>query len=576
MEYFLKTHWNQPTAVEQRVVFAEQLLLGVASATQDLLTISNYEESIQTAMQDLGKATQVDRIYIFRHHLHPETFQALTSQSWEWVNHGVTPQIDNPELQNLPFNELFPRWYKEFLQGRSISGFVEMFPEQEREILDPQEILSIVVVPIHIQSVYWGFMGFDDCHYGHNWSNSEVAVLKSVANSFGGAFMRHQAGQDLIQKNTELKQQQIALQQAKVEAEQANATKSRFLAKIGHELRTPMNGILGYAQILERSTTLSHKEQRGVQVIHQCANHLLMLINDLLDLSKIEAEKLQLLTENVNLRRLVDEVLAVCQVRADAKGVRLISALDSSLPKIILTDAKRLKQVLLNLTYNAIKFTDQGQVTLYVSSLLTTRKLSDASESNGCRLRFAVEDTGIGIASDNLDVLFGAFEQISSRQDQSDGVGLGLSISQEIIQAMGSTIEVQSELEVGSIFFFDLDLSIVQPPRFSKQHGMIEANTEIKTDEENIPEESFDTHEKYDVQTEELADIRPPALSTLKSLKLLAQAGRLKKLIEVAQDIEANTPESKHFARSIIQLAQQFKTEEIEDYLGLFLEDSLT
>jgi two-component system, sensor histidine kinase and response regulator len=565
MEQFLETYWNQPTAVEQKVLFAEQLLQGVASATQDLLTIANYEKSIQSAMQALGKATQVDRIYIFRHDLHSENQQPLMSQSWEWVNDGVAPQINNLELQNLPFNEVCPRWYQEFLKGRSISGLVEEFPKKELEMLEPQEILSIVVVPIFVKSVFWGFMGFDDCHYGHDWSKSEVAVLKSVANSFGGAFMRHQVEQNLVKKNQELELKQIELQRAKVEAEKANETKNIFLAKVSHELRTPMNGILGYAQILERSNTLGAKEQHGVQVIYQCGNHLLKLINDLLDVARIESQKVKLSLDHVHIKSLVNEVLAVGQIDADSKGVEIISELSTDLPEVVLTDVKRLKQVLLNLIHNAIKFTEQGRIRLSVLSLPLEPDVRNLAEKNVCKLKFVVEDTGIGIAAENLEILFRAFEQIETSQCYSDGLGLGLSISQEIIQAMGSTINVKSELNVGSTFFFELNLPTVCLSIFSEQNNkVVFLEKDIDRDE---PVSSL--------KSEREVEMILPESSLLNELKLLAQAGRLKKLIDVIETIEADRPECRRFTREITKLAKQFASEEIECYLNRALQNGV-
>lgn len=563
MEYLLRTHWNQLTAVEQKIAFAEQLLQGVASATQTLLTINNYEASIQTSLKTLGQATLVDRVYIFRNHLHPETREPLVSQTWEWVKDGVKSEIDNPDLQDLCLKEFAPRWYQELSQGRDISGLVKNFPDEERAYLEPQKILSIVIVPIQIQSMSWGFMGFDDCDYGHDWTNSEVAVLKSIANSFGGAFVRHQVEQDLIKKNIKLKQQQIELQAAKVEAERANETKNSFLAKVSHELRTPMNGILGYAQILERSSTLNHREQRGVQVIYQCANHLLMLINDLLDISRIEAKTLELSLENVHLYDLIHQVIAVCQVRAESKDVSLTSVLSPDLPEIVSTDAQRLKQVLINLIHNAIKFTDQGQATLHIHPISSHQEIRNAVEVEICQLKFAVKDTGIGIASDNIEMLFGAFEQLQHSQGQSDGVGLGLSISQEIIQAMGSSIEVQSELNVGSTFSFELNLPIVHHSIGSKKTTMIEA-----------VDETFNDTGNRNTQLAETVKILLPHPSILNNLKSLAQSGRLKKLMEVTENSVANTPEHQGFVCEIHQLAKQFKLEELEQYLDQCLDES--
>ncbi len=237
-------------------------------------------------------------------------------------------------------------------------------------------------------------------------------------------------------------------------ANAANQAKSEFLANMSHELRTPLNGILGYAQILGRSKVIPEKERHGVNIIHQCGSHLLTLINDVLDLSKIEARKLELTPKAIHLPSFLQGVVEICRVRSDQKGIDFIYQPDPNLPTGIETDEKRLRQVLLNLLGNAIKFTNQGSVTLKV----------EAIESNGTmplpRLKFQVIDTGVGIASDQVNKLFQAFEQVGDRKRQSEGTGLGLAISQRIVQLMGGEIQVESQLGVGSTFYFEVALPI--------------------------------------------------------------------------------------------------------------------
>ena len=244
------------------------------------------------------------------------------------------------------------------------------------------------------------------------------------------------------------------LETKKDSANAANQAKSEFLANMSHELRTPLNGILGYAQILGRSKVIPEKERHGVNIIHQCGSHLLTLINDVLDLSKIEARKLELTPKAIHLPSFLQAVVEICRVRSDQKGIDFIYQPDPNLPTGIETDEKRLRQVLLNLLGNAIKFTDQGSITLTV----------EAIESNATmplpRLKFQVIDTGVGIASDQVNKLFQAFEQVGDRKRQSEGTGLGLAISQRIVQLMGGEIQVESQLGVGSTFYFEVALPI--------------------------------------------------------------------------------------------------------------------
>ncbi len=245
---------------------------------------------------------------------------------------------------------------------------------------------------------------------------------------------------------TERKQFEIALERAKVAAEAANYAKSEFLANMSHELRTPLNGILGYAQILQRSKNLHSDERSKIDVIYQCGSHLLTLINDILDLSKIEAQKVEIIPTDFHFPAFLQGVAEMCRIRAELKGIQFHYQIAGESPVGVSADEKRLRQVLVNLLSNAIKFTDVGSVTFTVS-YATAEKI-----------RFEVRDTGIGIAQEHLQTIFQPFEQAGERRRQTEGTGLGLAISQKIVELMGSIIQVQSELGVGSIFWFDVNL----------------------------------------------------------------------------------------------------------------------
>lgn len=243
------------------------------------------------------------------------------------------------------------------------------------------------------------------------------------------------------------------LQSAKEVADMANRAKSEFLANMSHELRTPLNGILGYAQILKRSYD-PQKHREGLEIIQRSGEHLLTLLNDILDLSKIEAKKLELNPNEFELPKLLQSITDMFRLQVSDKDVQLVYQPLTSLPTTMYGDEKRLRQVLINLFGNAVKFTDRGNVSLSVSAL-------PCKLTKSYKVRFAIADTGVGIDPDKLEDIFLPFQQVGDRARRYSGTGLGLPICQKIVEMMGGQLQVTSTLNQGSTFWFEIELTEV-------------------------------------------------------------------------------------------------------------------
>lgn len=249
------------------------------------------------------------------------------------------------------------------------------------------------------------------------------------------------------------------VQHAKLKAETANRAKSEFLANMSHELRTPLNGILGYAQILEATKDLDPEHLSAIQTIHNSGNHLLTMINDVLDLAKIEVGRIELDEHEFHLPGFLTTINDMIRVRAHQKGLQYQADLDETLPTMVIGDETRLRQVLLNLLGNAVKFTPQGRVVLRVYRCAE-------------QLRFEVEDTGIGMPANELSAIFEPFHQIKQTDLHTEGTGLGLAISRRLVRLMHSQLRVNSQPGQGSCFWFDLVLpesigSAIEKPVFN-------------------------------------------------------------------------------------------------------------
>ncbi|MBD0385908.1 MAG: PAS domain S-box protein [Nostoc sp. C3-bin3] len=472
----------------------------IAQVIQRMRQTLDLETIFAATTQELRQALNCDRVVVYR--FNPQWSGEFISESVGngWISlieeHNNDPSLTEGILQDGrclakildSTNNQLQDSYLQATQGASFLCVPNIynagFHSSYINLLERFQAKAYIIVPILYGNQLWGLLASYQNSNPRQWKPGEINIVVQIGNQLGVAFQQ-------AQLLAQTQRQSQALQEAVITADAANRAKSEFLANMSHELRTPLNAILGFTQIMSHDHALSTEHQQNLAIINRAGEHLLNLINDILEMSKIEAGRITLNLNSFDLIRLLESLEEMLRFRATSKGLELVFEYTSHLPQYVQADESKLRQVLLNLLGNAIKFTDTGRVMLRVGighgglgvgeqrdkgdegdeedkgdkgEFTTPSYLSFLNAQcpmpNAQSLIFEVTDTGRGIAPQEIGLLFEAFGQTETGRKSQQGTGLGLAISRKYVQLMGGDISVISTVGEGSKFAFDIQIGL--------------------------------------------------------------------------------------------------------------------
>jgi two-component system sensor histidine kinase/response regulator len=490
----------------------------VNSIQERIRSSLNLEEVMTMAVEEVRQFLSTDRTVIYRFNPDWSGFIAVESVAAD------TMPILGIDINDSCFREGYISFYQ---QGhlRAIDNiYTAGISECHINLLRQFEIKANLVVPLLQGENLWGLLIAHHCRSPRHWDSSEIESLKQISVQLAIAIQQSTLFEQAQTEIVERKVAEAALQKAVVAADKANRAKSEFLSSMSHELRTPLNAILGFSQVMVRDSSLNNQHQQHLEIINRASEHLLSLINDILEMSKIEAGRTQLNESSFNLRELLETLEKMFRLKAVSKKLQLNFEVADGVPHFVKGDECKLRQILINILGNAIKFTETGSVTLQVkmkveeSLAVETAEFTDIQtkpadagsnhseslavetaeftglqtkpadagseqsahgdfdwvdansirpvflqKSEFLRLQFEIEDTGPGIAAEEMNKLFQPFEQTQTGRKSQHGTGLGLPISRKFVQMMGGDITVSSTPDLGSKFAFDIQIRLADP-----------------------------------------------------------------------------------------------------------------
>ncbi|MEG4497553.1 PAS domain S-box protein [Microcoleus sp. F10-C6] len=454
----------QESALRQRAI---------ARIIESMRQTLDIREIFHATTRELRETMKCDRVAIYR--FNPDWSGEFVAESLDckWVSFIQSQELDSKLTEDALDSELclvqkldstsqeVHDTYLQETQGGAYSRgrtylcvpdiYKQGFDNCYIQLLEKFQAKSYIIVPIFCGKKLWGLLASYQNSAPRQWSESEINVAVDVGTQLGVALQQA----ELLART---QRQSMELIKAKENAEVANRAKSQFLASMSHELRTPLNAILGFSQVMARNSSITEEQKEYIKIINRSGEHLLDLINDVLSMSKIEAGQITINKSRFNLYNLLNSIKEMLQLKANSKGLHLIFEHTGELPHYIQTDEAKLRQVLINLLGNAIKFTQKGTVTLRVSSQVENNTTVVEKKS---QLYFEIIDTGPGISPSEISTLFKPFVQTETGLKSMQGTGLGLPISQQFVRIMGGDIAVKSQLGQGTTFTFSIHVNLV-------------------------------------------------------------------------------------------------------------------